>query len=173
MICEPGLIRGMRAMSVMRVLCVLRVKDVMRAMRVKRVCAYCATGARSRAGARARAFQKCPSGVPRADFVSLGVPQNFEVSLGVPQFFRSVPHSEGHIGFHGVPRLFLVSLKTLSVPYVSFKYFKCLSSLGTLLISYCSSVFPKYQCPFTGVTLNIAQCHVEDVGVPRYPQISK
>ena len=52
---------------------------------------------RARARARARAFQKCPSGVPRADFVSLGVPQNFEVSLGVPQFFRSVPHSEGHI----------------------------------------------------------------------------
>ena len=29
--------------------------------------------------------------------------------------------------------------KLLSVPYVSFKYLKCLSSLGTLLISYCSS----------------------------------
>ena len=65
----------------------------------------------------ARAFQKCPSGVPRADFVSLGVPQNFEVSLGVPQFFRSVPHSEGHIWFYSVPRLFLVSLKNSECPF--------------------------------------------------------
>ena len=49
--------------------------------------------------------------------MSLGVPQNFEVSLGVPQFFRSVPHTEGHIGFHGVPRLFLVSLKNSECPF--------------------------------------------------------
>ena len=33
--------------------------------------------------------------------------------------------------------------KLLSVRYVSFKYLKCLSSLGPLPISYCLSVFPK------------------------------
>ena len=78
-------------------------------VRVTHKCRYARNVRNAR---RARAFQKCPSGAPRADFVSLGVPQNFEVSLGVPQIFRSVPHSEGHIGFHGVPHLFLVSLKT-------------------------------------------------------------
>ena len=48
--------------------------------------------------------------------MSLGVPQNVEVSLGVPKFFGRVSHSEGHIGFHGVPRLLLVSLKTSDCP---------------------------------------------------------
>ena len=82
---------------------------------IRAICAsrtYCA--ARNRA--RAKAFQKCPSGVPRADYVSLGVPQNFKASLGDPQFFRSVPHSEGHIGFHGVPRLFSLPLKISECP---------------------------------------------------------
>ena len=61
---------------------------------------------------------------------------------------------------------------------MSFKYLKCSSSLGTLL-TYCSSkddfhqFFPKKQCPFTGVTLLIAQCLLEDVGVPWCPQILK
>ena len=126
----------------------------------------------------ARAFEKCPSSAPRADFMSLGVPQNFEMSLVVPQFFRSVPHSEGHIGFHGVPHLSWCPSKLLSVTYVSFKYLNCPSSLGTLLISYCPSkdenfhrCSPKYQCPLTGATLLIAQCLLEDVGVPRYRQI--
>ena len=89
-------------------MCVMR---VIRVISVSR--AYCA--ARNRA--RAKAFQKCPSGVPRADYVSLSVPQNFKVSLGDTQFFRIVPHSEGHIGFHGVLRLFSLSLK-ICVPCV-------------------------------------------------------
>ena len=96
----------------MRVNCVLRVNCVMRVMHVLRVMRV---GLELGLGRGLGPF-KCPSGVPRADFVSLDIPQNFEVFLGVPQFFRSVPHSEGHIGFHSVPRLFSVSLKTSECP---------------------------------------------------------
>ena len=105
--------------------------------------------------------------------MSLCVPQNFEVSLGVSQFFRNVP------GLTPRDTLdYTVSLvfswcpsKLLSVPYVSFKYLMCPSSLGTLLISYCSSkdedfhqCSPKYQSldwsntPHRPVSLGRCRC---------------
>ena len=103
---------------------------------------------------------KCPS-------VSL----NFsEVSLTPRDTFDSTVS----LGFSWCPS------KILSVPFVSFKCLECPSSLGTLLISYCSTkdkdlhqCSPKYQCPLTGVTLLITQSLLKDVVVPRYPQISK
>ena len=87
---------------------------------------------------------------------------------------RDTVDSTVSLGFSWCPS------KIMSVPFVSFKCLECPSSLGTLLISYCSTkdedlhqCSPKYQCPLTGVTLLITQSLLKDVVVPRYPQISK
>ena len=114
--------------------------------------------------------------VPWVDFVSLKISNCPWVSLN----FSEVSLTPRDTLDSTVSLVFSWCLtKLLSVPYVSFKYLKCPSSLGTLLISYCSSKVedfhqcsPKYQCSLTGVTLLIAQCLLEDVGAHRYPKIS-
>ena len=159
-------------MRSMRTLCAIREMRLIRILRVMRV-------ARARALGPFKSVPQVSLGRISCPSVSLKILKCPSVSLNFSEVSltpRDTFDSTVSLGFSWCPS------KILSVPLVSFKCLECPSSLGTLLISYCSTkdddlhqCSPKYQCPLTGVTLLITQSLLKDVlvVVPRYPQISK